>query len=127
MSLHPTNHGPTPSALMSPHRNRNQHMTNTMSTDNQTVTTRDQYINLFDNLEQAMNFEASILNAGREFLTPCMQAVYDDNLDPQEGFEPRPTYWQGLADDLAQVNAEQAMDDEDEAMQDEYMASIING
>jgi hypothetical protein len=60
------------------------------------IRTREQFIALFASTQDAIAFEDSCLQVGREFLPA--QAIL-----VRAGAEPSPEYWQWLADELAQT------------------------
>lgn len=63
------------------------------------IKTRTQYLGLFTSRTEAMDFEATVLSIGEEFLPACAQAVLEDRT-----VEPPAEYWQFLASQLEADN-----------------------
>lgn len=65
------------------------------------IQTREQFVALFPSTQDAISFEESCLNVGKEFLPAQAILVH-------AGAEPSPEYWQWLADALEQSEMEQS-------------------
>jgi hypothetical protein len=66
------------------------------------MATQQQYLALFPTLEEAIEFEDSCLNVGREFLPPFASDVLDHG-----GRDASPAYWKWLCDAQAEHEWEQ--------------------
>ena len=64
--------------------------------DTSLITDREKYLALFPSQREAVEFEQSILQAGREFLPAPALLVLD-------GVTPTPDYWRFLAEQWAEV------------------------
>ncbi len=66
-----------------------------------TTTTRTDYLQLFESESEAMSFEESVLQVGREYLPAAAVRVLED-----QDQEPAPEYWQFLIGQKVQVDNE---------------------